>query len=86
MGIPLDKLQRVFKIFNEPISLETPLGDEEQSSIGDFVEDELSPSPLEAAINDDLGLLTRKVLATLTPREEQIVRMRSVSAVIRLYP
>jgi RNA polymerase primary sigma factor len=76
MGIPLDKLHRVLKIVKEPISLETPLGDEEQSSIGDFVEDELSPSPLEAAINDNLGLLTRKVLATLTPREEQIVRMR----------
>jgi RNA polymerase primary sigma factor len=76
MGIPLDKLHRVLKIVKEPISLETPLGDEDQSSIGDFVEDELSPSPLEAAINDNLGLLTRKVLATLTPREEQIVRMR----------
>jgi len=76
MAMPLDKLHKVLKIVKEPISLETPLGDEEQSSIGDLVEDQLSPSPLEAAINDNLGLLTRKVLATLTPREEQIVRMR----------
>jgi RNA polymerase primary sigma factor len=76
MQMPLDKLQKVIKIVKEPISLETPLGDEEQSSIGDFVEDELSPSPFEAAINGNLDLMTRKVLAALTPREEQIVRMR----------
>jgi RNA polymerase primary sigma factor len=76
MGIPLDKVQKALKIVKEPISLETPIGDEEESSLGDFVSDELAPSPLEAAIQDNLGELTRKVLATLTPREEQILRMR----------
>jgi RNA polymerase primary sigma factor len=76
MEMPLDKVQKVLKLVKEPISLETPLGDEEQSSLGDFVEDELAPSPVEAAIRGNLGELTRKVLATLTPREEQILRMR----------
>jgi RNA polymerase primary sigma factor len=76
MQMPLDKLQKVIKIVKEPISLETPLGDEEQSSIGDFVEDELSPSPVEASIRGNLGEVTRKVLAMLPPREEQILRMR----------
>ncbi len=76
MEMPLDKVQKVLKLVKEPISLETPLGDEEQSSLGDFVEDELAPSPVEAAIRSNLGELTRKVLATLTPREEQILRMR----------
>ena len=73
---PLDKVQKVLKIVKEPISLETPIGDEEESSLGDFVEDELAPSPVEAAIQGNLGEQTRKVLATLTPREEQILRMR----------
>jgi RNA polymerase primary sigma factor len=76
MEMPLHKVQQALKIVKEPISLETPLGDEEQSSLGDFVEDELSPSPVEAAIRGNLDQLTRKVLASLTPREEQIVRMR----------
>ncbi len=76
MEMPLDKVQRVLKIVKEPISLETPIGDEEESSLGDFVEDELAPSPVEAAIQGNLGEQTRKVLATLTPREEQILRMR----------
>ena len=76
MEMPLDKVQKVLKIVKEPISLETPIGDEEESSLGDFVEDELAPSPLEAAIQGNLGEQTRKVLATLTPREEQILRMR----------
>jgi RNA polymerase primary sigma factor len=76
MEMPLDKVQRALKIVKEPISLETPIGDEEQSSLGDFVEDELAPSPVEAAIQGNLGEQTRKVLATLTPREEQILRMR----------
>jgi RNA polymerase primary sigma factor len=76
MEMPLDKVQQALKIVKEPISLETPLGDEEQSSLGDFVEDYETPSPAEAAIKGNLGELTRKVLATLTPREEQIVRMR----------
>ena len=76
MEMPLDRVQKVLKIVKEPISLETPLGDEEESSLGDFVEDELAPSPVEVAIRGNLGELTRKVLATLTPREEQILRMR----------
>jgi RNA polymerase primary sigma factor len=77
MEIPLDKVQKVLKIVKEPISLETPLGDEEQTStLGDFVEDQLTPSPVEAAIRGNLSELTHKVLATLTPREEQILRMR----------
>jgi RNA polymerase primary sigma factor len=76
MEMPLDKVQKALKIVKEPISLETPIGDEEQSSLGDFVEDELAPSPVEAAIQGNLGEQTRKALATLTPREEQILRMR----------
>src|SRR5215472_13875522 len=76
LEMPLDRVQKVLKIVKEPVSLETPLGDEEESSLGDFVEDELAPSPVEAAIRGNLGELTRKVLATLTPREEQILRMR----------
>ena len=65
MEMPLDKVQKVLKIVKEPISLETPIGDEEESSLGDFVEDELAPSPVEAAIQGNLGEQTRKVLATL---------------------
>ena len=76
MEMPLDKVQKALKIVKEPISLETPIGDEEESSLGDFVEDKLAPSPVEAAIQGNLGEQTRKVLATLTPREEQILRMR----------
>src|SRR5215472_13460415 len=76
LEMPLDTVQKVLKLVKEPVSLETPLGDEEESSLGDFVEDELAPSPVEAAIRSNLGELTRKVLATLTPREEQILRMR----------
>jgi RNA polymerase sigma factor (sigma-70 family) len=70
------KVQKALKIVKEPISLETPIGDEEESSLGDFVEDKLAPSPVEAAIRGNFGEQTRKVLATLTPREEQILRMR----------
>ena len=76
MEMPLDKLHKVLKLVKEPISLETPLSDEEQSTLGDLVEDELAPSPVEAAMRGNLGELTRKVLATLTPREEQVLRMR----------
>ena len=74
--MPLDKVQKALKLVKEPISLETPLGEDEQSSLGDLVADQLAPSPVEAAIRGNLGELTRKVLATLTPREEQILRMR----------
>jgi RNA polymerase primary sigma factor len=76
MEMPLDKVQKLLKLVKEPVSLETPLGDEEESSLGDFVEDKLAPSPVEAANRGNLSELTRKVLATLTPREEQILRMR----------
>jgi RNA polymerase primary sigma factor len=76
MEMPLDKVQSALKIVKEPISLETPIGDEEASSLGDFVEDELAPSPLEVAVQSNLCEQTRKVLATLTPREEQILLMR----------
>jgi RNA polymerase primary sigma factor len=74
--MPLDKVQQALKLVKEPLSLESPLGDEEESTLGDFVEDQLAPSPVEAAMRGNLGELTRKVLATLTPREEQILRMR----------
>jgi RNA polymerase primary sigma factor len=76
MEMPLDRVQSALKIVKEPISLETPVGDEEQSSLGDLIEDQLAPSPVDAAIRGNLGELTSKVLATLTPREEQILRMR----------
>jgi len=76
IGMPLDRVQKVLKIVKEPISLETPLGDDEEGSLGDLVEDELALSPVEAAIYTNLSERTRKVLATLTPREEQILRMR----------
>jgi RNA polymerase primary sigma factor len=74
--MPLDKVQQALKLVKEPLSLETPLGDEEESTLGDFVEDELAPSPVEAALRGNLAELMYKVLATLTPREEQILRMR----------
>ena len=76
LEMPLEQVQKVLRIVKEPISLETPIGDDEESSVGDFVEDELAPSPVEAAIHTNLGDHTRRVLATLTPREEQILRMR----------
>jgi len=76
MEMPLDKVQRALKIVKEPISLETPIGDDDESSLSDLVEDELAPSPVESAIHTNLGEQTRKVLATLPPREEQILRMR----------
>ena len=76
LEMPLEQVQKVLKIVKEPISLETPLGNDEEGSLGDMVEDELALSPVKAAINTNLGEQTRKVLATLTPREEQILRMR----------
>ena len=76
MEIPLDKVRRVLKIAREPISLETPIGEEEDSHLGDFIEDKKFSLPSEAAINLNLSEQTRKVLATLTPREEKVLRMR----------
>ena len=76
MEIPLDKVRRVLKIAREPISLETPIGEEEDSHLGDFIEDKKFLLPTDAAISMNLAEQTRKVLATLTPREEKVLRMR----------
>jgi RNA polymerase primary sigma factor len=76
MELPLDKVRKVLKIAKEPISLETPIGEEEDSHLGDFIEDKSLVSPSEAVINMNLAEQTRKVLATLTPREEKVLRMR----------
>ncbi len=77
MGYPVDKVKKVLKIAKEPISLETPIGsDEDGSHLGDFIEDRKFDSPSEAAIKSDLAEQTRKILKTLTPREEKVLRMR----------
>ena len=76
MELPLDKVRKVLKIAKEPISLETPIGEEEDSHLGDFIEDKAITSPSDAVINMNLAEQTRKVLATLTPREEKVLRMR----------
>jgi RNA polymerase primary sigma factor len=76
MELPLEKVRRVLKIAKEPISLETPIGEEEDSSLGDFIEDKGVVSPLEAVIKGNLGDQTSRVLSTLTPREEKVLRMR----------
>ena len=76
MEIPLDKVRKVLKIAREPISLETPIGEEEDSHLGDFIEDKKFMLPSEAAVSMNLAEQTRKVLATLTPREEKVLRMR----------
>jgi len=76
MELPLDKVRKVLKIAKEPISLETPIGEEEDSHLGDFIEDKQVVSPAEAVVNSNLAEQTRRVLATLTPREEKVLRMR----------
>ncbi len=76
MELPLDKVRKVLKIAKEPISLETPIGEEEDSHLGDFIEDKSVVSPSEAVISNNLAEQTRRVLATLTPREEKVLRMR----------
>src|SRR5688500_9369118 len=76
MEIPLDKVRKVLKIAKEPISLETPVGEEEDSHLGDFIEDKRIITPSDAVVSINLQEQTRKVLATLTPREEQVLRMR----------
>jgi RNA polymerase primary sigma factor len=76
LGMPLEKVRKVLKIAKEPISLETPIGDEEDSHLGDFIEDKNAVLPLEAAIQSNLRETTTRVLATLTPREERVLRMR----------
>jgi len=76
MEIALEKVRKVLKIAREPISLETPIGEEDDSHLGDFIEDKKFVPPSEAAVSHNLAELTRKVLATLTPREEKVLRMR----------
>ncbi len=76
MEIPIDKVRKVLRIAKEPISLETPIGEEEDSHLGDFIEDKRAVSPATAVVNMNLQEQTRKVLATLTPREEKVLRMR----------
>jgi RNA polymerase primary sigma factor len=76
LGMPLEKVRKVLKIAKEPISLETPIGDEEDSHLGDFIEDKNAVLPLDAAIHGNLRETTTRVLASLTPREERVLRMR----------
>ena len=76
LAMPLDKVRKVLKISKEPVSLETPVGDEEDSSLGDFIEDQNALQPLDSSIRSNLSESTTKILATLTPREERVLRMR----------
>ena len=76
LAMPLDKVRKVLKIAKEPVSLETPVGDEEDSNLGDFIEDKNALIPVDAAIQSGLRNTTTKILATLTPREERVLRMR----------
>ncbi|NOS35211.1 MAG: RNA polymerase sigma factor RpoD [Deltaproteobacteria bacterium] len=76
MDIPTSKVRRILKLMKQTLSLETPIGDDEESSLGDFIEDEGSPSPSDMAIDKDLSDQTSKVLASLAPREEKVLRMR----------
>ena len=76
LAIPLEKVRKVLKIAKEPISLETPIGDEEDSHLGDFIEDKNAIIPLDAAIQSNLREATTRVLSSLTPREERVLRMR----------
>ena len=76
LRMPLEKVRKVLKISKEPVSLEKPVGDEEDSSLGDFIEDTKALAPLEQAIKSNLGEATTKILSTLTPREERVLRMR----------
>ena len=76
LTMPLDKVRKVLKISKEPVSLETPVGDEEDSSLGDFIEDTNALQPLDFSIKSNLSESTTKILATLTPREERVLRMR----------
>jgi RNA polymerase primary sigma factor len=76
LHMPLDKVRKVLKIAKEPVSLETPIGDEEDSSLGDFIEDKNALQPIDSAIHSNLRETTTRVLASLTPREERVLRMR----------
>jgi RNA polymerase primary sigma factor len=76
LSMPLEKVRKVMKIAKEPISLETPIGDEEDSHLGDFIEDKNSIAPIDAAVHSNLRESTTRILSTLTPREERVLRMR----------
>ena len=76
LAMPIEKVRKVLKIAKEPVSLETPVGDEEDSSLGDFIEDKNALQPLDTAIQSNLSESTTKILASLTPREERVLRMR----------
>jgi RNA polymerase primary sigma factor len=76
MGLPIEKVRKILKIAKEPISLETPIGEEEDSYLGDFIEDKKAVSPLEAAVRYDLQRQIKQILQTLTPREERVLRKR----------
>ncbi|MBL0942011.1 MAG: sigma-70 family RNA polymerase sigma factor, partial [Alphaproteobacteria bacterium] len=76
LSMPLEKVRKVLKIAKEPISLETPIGDEEDGHLGDFIEDKNATIPIDAAVHANLRDTTTRVLSTLTPREERVLRMR----------
>jgi len=76
MDMPVEKVRKVLKIAKEPISLETPIGEDEDSYLGDFIEDKNAINPSDAVMNVNLSEQTRRVLQTLTPREEKVLRMR----------
>ena len=76
LAIPIDKVRKVMKIARDPISLETPIGDEDESHLGDFIEDKNAVLPVDAAIQTNLKEATNKILSTLTSREEKVLRMR----------
>ena len=76
LHMPLEKVRKVMKIAKEPVSLETPVGDEEDSQLGDFIEDKTAIQPLDAAINQNLRETVNRIMSTLTAREERVLRMR----------
>ena len=76
MELPIEKVRMVLKIAKEPISLETPVGEEDDSALGDFIPDQGALSPQDAVVNENLADQTRRVLATLAPREERVLKMR----------
>jgi RNA polymerase primary sigma factor len=76
LGLPASKVRKTLRLTKQTLSLETPIGDDEESSLGDFIEDERAPSPSERAVESNLSEQTRKVLASLSPREEKVLRMR----------
>lgn len=76
MGLPVEKVRKILRIAKEPISLDTPIGDDEDSILGDFIEDQKTPSPMDSMVQTSLKEQVRRALATLTPREEKIIRMR----------